>query len=88
MSKANFISEAREIYDAISKIMADKKIDYCQSWWMNKHNHEIGKRLSTSKINTRCQWMVRKGYLKINKSMTSTSTGTCYQLTELKFNHD
>lgn len=74
--------EAKEIYFAIKKIMEEKKIDYCQSWWLNTINFDLKSKLKTPQINQRCKLLVGLGYLKIDKNYTSTSEGTCYKLTE------
>ena len=83
--KKHIIEEAEEIYYAIIKTMNEMETDHCQSWWLNKNNFDLKSKLFTSKINRRARLLVRQGYLQINKSLTSTSTGTCYKLTEKIF---
>ena len=83
--------DLHKVYDAIKSVIA-KQIEenpffegYCQSWWLNKNNHELGKEMSTPKINRLAKILVEGGYLTIDKSRTSTSTGTCYKLTDKQF---
>lgn len=83
--------ELHKVYDAIKETIAKTKIesldvvDYCQSWWLNEKNHELGKEMNTPKINRLAKKLVEGGYLTIDKSKTSTSTGTCYKLTDKIF---
>ena len=81
--------EVRKVYDAIKNRIAKQLeingFDFCLSWWLNKNNHELGKEMTTPKINRLAKILVEGGYLTIDKSMTSTSTGTCYKLTDKQF---
>lgn len=74
--------EAIEIYAAIKQVMKEMNCDFCQSWWINSKNFSLKSGLSTAKINQRCKLLVKQGYLTIDKSKTSTSTGVCYRLTD------
>jgi len=83
MNKKQLIEqEAIRVYNAIVEVMQHSKTDYCRSWWLNTMNLNIA--LSTSKITQRCRLLAAKGYLTIDYSKTSTSTGTCYFLTDKK----
>jgi len=83
--------ELHKVYDAIKEIITKEKIeskgvvDYCQSWWLNYKNNGLGKEMNTPKINRLAKILVEGGYLIIDKSKTSTSTGTCYKLTDKQF---
>lgn len=74
--------EAIEIYAAIKQVIQEVGYDYCQSWWINSKNFDLKSKLPTSKITQRCKLLVKQGYLTIDKSKTSPSTGTCYKLTD------
>lgn len=74
--------EALEIYNAIKQVMKETKYDFCQSWWLNSRNFDLRSKLKTPEINRRAHLLVKQGYLTIDKSRTSSSTGTCYQLTD------
>lgn len=74
--------EAIEIYAAIKQVMKEANSHHCQSWWLNSKNFDLKSKLTTSKINQRCKLLVKQGYLTIDKANTSTSTGTCYLLTD------
>jgi len=83
MNKKQIIEqEAIQVYNAIIEAMKKSKTNYCRSWWLNTMNLNIT--LSTSKITQRCRLLASKGYLTIDYSKTSTSTGTCYSLTDKK----
>ena len=80
--------DLHKVYDAIKEIISNTKYegcDFCLSWWLNHNNHELGKEMTTPKINRLAKILVEGGYLTIDKSMTSTSTGTCYKLTDKQF---
>lgn len=74
--------EAKEIYLAIKQLMEKTGYDYCQSWWINTKNFELKSNLKTPQIVQRCRLLVKQGYLTIDKLKTSTSTGTCFRLTD------
>jgi hypothetical protein len=84
--KLQIRNEANVVYWAIQELMKIQEVDYCQSWWLNTRNFTFKTEMSTQKINQRAKLLVKEGYLKIDSNRTSTSTGTCYQLTEKKFN--
>jgi hypothetical protein len=73
--------ESKEIYFAIKHMIRESECDYCQSWWLNTRNFDLKSKLKTPQINQRAKLLVKQGYLIIDKSRTSTSTGTCYRLT-------
>jgi hypothetical protein len=86
-NKEQIFKEAKEIYFAIRQIIELNKLntiktDYCQSWWLNTRNFNLKSGLKTSQINQRAKLLVKQGYLIVDRSMTSTSTGTCYKLTK------
>jgi hypothetical protein len=81
-SKEEINNEAKEIYLAIIEAMKFSHSDYCQSWWINKRNVVLKSKLETPQINQRCKLLVKKGFLIIDKSKTSRSTGTSYKLTD------
>jgi hypothetical protein len=74
--------EAEEIYFAILEVMKRTQVGHCQSWWLNSRNFNLKSRLTTPQINQRAKLLVKQGYLFIDKSRTSTATGTCYRLTD------
>ena len=75
-------NECIEVYDAIKDIMKQLNTDHCQSWWANSRNCSSLRHLSSREIVRRANKLVRDGYLTIDKKRTSSSTGTCYMLTE------
>jgi hypothetical protein len=81
-SKKQINEEAKEIYFAIKRIMELSETDYCQSWWLNTRNFKLMSDLKTPQITQRAKLLVKQGYLIIDKARTSTSTGTCYKLTD------
>lgn len=81
-SKSVIQNEANEIYFAIKEVMAKGNTDYCQSWWLNTKNFDLKSNLKTPQIVQRCKLLVRQGYLSIDKSRTSPSSGTSYRLTD------
>jgi hypothetical protein len=84
MNKEQIYSEALEVYAAISEVTALQGCGYCLSWWINTRNFPLKTTMSTPKINRRARLLVKLGYLIIDRKETSTSSGTCYKLTELK----
>jgi len=74
--------ESIDVYNEIVNTMEKMQVDYCQSWWLNYRNTSLG--LKTPKINQIAKKLVKQGYLMIDKSRTSTSTGTSYKLTDKK----
>lgn len=81
-SRNQINKEAIEIYFAIKQVINISGNDYCQSWWINTKNFGLKSNLKTSQIVQRAKLLASKGYLVIDKSNTSTSTGTCFRLTE------
>ncbi|MDP4201455.1 MAG: hypothetical protein Q8861_02070 [Bacteroidota bacterium] len=81
-TKKQILEEAIEIYAAILLIMRQQKTDYCQSWWLNKHNFSLQSNLDSKSIVRRCHLLVRLGYLIIDREKTSTAMGTSFKLTE------
>jgi len=85
MNKKQIIEqEAIQVYNAIVEVMQKSKTNYCRSWWINSRVLKMPITLSTNKITQRCRLLASKGYLTIDYSKTSTSTGTCYSLTDKK----
>lgn len=87
-SKNQINQEAKEIYFAIKQVMEKSGYDYCQSWWLNSKNFELKSNLKTPQIVQRCRLLVKQGYLTIDKSKTSTSSGTSFKLTDKPFKAD
>jgi len=75
-------SESIMVYFAIKETMKNMNTNFCQSWWINMKNFDLSTPLSIKTINQRAKLLIRDGYLIIDKSKTSTSTGTCYKLTD------
>jgi len=84
-TKEKINEEAEEIYFAIKEVMEKSGLDYCQSWWLNTRNFDLKSKLSTQEINQRAKLLIKRGFLIINKSQTSKSTGICYKLTDKPF---
>ena len=72
--------ETEKLYKEIIIVMKEMGTDHCQSWWLNPSNTNLG--LKTSEINSRAKKLVEEGFLTIDRSKTSKSTGTCYKLTD------
>ena len=86
-SKEIIEQEISDVYDTIIDITTVKKQNYCHSWWINNQSQWNNKEnkvynLTTSTIVRRAKHLVKRGLLIIDKSRTSTSTGTCYILVE------
>jgi hypothetical protein len=76
--------DLKTVYGAILETMNKMGTHYCQSWWLTCQDGPLHG-IPTSKINYRAKLLVERGYLQINNSKTSTSTGTCYELTDKKY---
>ena len=81
-SKEQIHKEKIAVYFGMIAVMKMHDVDYCQSWWLNTKNYNIG--LTTPEINRRAKLLVKQGLLLIDKSLTSNSCGICYRLTDIK----
>jgi len=84
-TKNEINDEAKEIYFAIKELMNKHNVNYAQSWWLNPRNFNLKSRLKTPQVVQRCKLLIKQGYLIIDKSNTSTSSGTSYKLTNKDF---
>lgn len=81
MKTQQITEEVLMIYNAL-KYYCDEH-GYCQSWWLNaRNNPQKELNLTTPQINSKCKILIKQGYIVIDKEKTSTSTGTCYRLTD------
>lgn len=74
--------ECVEVYNAIKEAMEISGTDYCQSWWLNRRNCNTLHHLNSREIVRRAKRLVDQGMLTIDKSKTSSATGTSYKLTD------
>ena len=79
-TKFQIETDKKLVYKLINDKIIENNNEYCLSWWLNPRNSDCG--LKTTEINQRAKSLVKEGFLSIDEKMTSTSTGTCYRLTE------
>lgn len=89
MTKLEIRQQRKVVYDAIVAEIAERKeisiggsnyYNFCQSWWLKKRTG-----LPTAVTVRRAKELARDGFIEIDSKNTSTSTGTRYLLTDLKY---
>ncbi len=80
--KAEITEETIAVYRAIKTTMKVMKTTYCQSWWLTCVGNYMPMMLSTPEVNRRAKYLIKFGYITIDKKQTSTSMGICYLLTD------